>query len=220
MIGYLALLIFFIIVPPTILHFTLKLIYQKNHKYGWNIQYLFKYLITLSFLPLLTLNNLDLGIKPVNNWSIILILVTALLAILGVKYAIKLKVVYLYMGGVYAAFMEEILYRGIIFGLANAIWNNIWISLIISCLAFGGWHLKNISWNRSWKITFNQFLYTAFWIGPIFGLIRIWTGDIYLAVLCHFLADSLVSLAPDWMRRWRLVHGGRRAFDSDDYLKQ
>ena len=47
---------------------------------------------------------------------------------------------------------------------------------------------------------------------------RIFSGDIYLAVLFHFITDATVALAPNWVRGW-LVFGGRGGNYMDDFKK-
>ncbi len=213
---YIFLITIYALIPPLILYYCLDLIYQRHNKYGWHLHYLVKYLISFTFLPLLLFPQVDLGVIPKKPVSILLFIVTIILSALGMRYAIKLKVLFIYIGGIYAAFMEEILFRGIIFGLAMAIWDNSIIALIVNSLAFGIWHLKNWAWHRDKKQLINQFLYTAFVYGPIFSIMRIYTGDMYLAILFHYITDATVALAPDWTRGW-LVFGGRRKNDFDSY---
>lgn len=214
---YFLLFAIYATVPPITLFYCLKWIYKEDWKYGWHLFYFFKWLFTISFLPLLLLPGLNLGIKPSNNLSLVFLLTTLVFAVIGVKYAIKKKVLYLYFGGVYASFMEEILYRSILFALTLRLFNNQWISLIITSILFGTWHLKNYYWSGK-KGIISQFLYTALIYGPIFSLMRIFTGDIYLAVLFHFITDATCALAPDWMRGW-LVRGGKGGNYMDDYRK-
>ena len=201
------LIIIYSLLPPAIIAYTHKLIYKDKNKYGVHLQYISKYIITVSFLPLLFIKGLDLGVLPQNGWSVGFILITIAMALLGLIRAIKFKNVFFYNAGIMASFMEEILYRGIIYGLTFSIWKNQWVALGVSSLLFGVWHLKNYYWGGL-KSSIIQLLYTALFYGPIFGIARIFTGDIYLAVLLHYLTDATCALAPDWMRGW-LVQGGR-----------
>jgi len=214
---YAILFLVYAIVPPLLLNRTLNLIYIKRDKYGWHYQYLFKYIITLSFLPLLLIKGLDLALVPKSTLSLILLTTTAVLAVSLLPFARKNKVVFLYLGGIFAAFMEEILYRGVLFGLVMLVFQNQWIALALTSLAFGGWHLKNIPWSGK-KGAVKQFFYTTLYAGPLFSILRIVTGDIYLAVLVHYLMDTSVALAPNWARGW-LVFGGRGKNDKDDFDK-
>lgn len=212
----LILLIFYAVIPPLGLYYTLKLTYHNKNKYGTHLHYIFKYLITLSFLPLLFMPGLDLGFNPQNGISLLFLLTTFLLAVLGLKLAIRNGNLFFYINGVTAAFMEEILYRGIIFALLIKLNSNVWVTLVVSSLLFGTWHIKNYYWVGKRDIII-QFLYTAFIYGPIFGLMRMFTGDIYLAVLFHYITDATCALAPDWMRGW-LVKGGRGKNYDDKYI--
>ncbi|KKQ74386.1 MAG: hypothetical protein US96_C0033G0003 [Candidatus Woesebacteria bacterium GW2011_GWB1_38_5b] len=212
---YLILILFYTFIPPTVLYYCLKLIYQEKHEYGWHIHYLTKFFITLSFLPILYLPQVDLALVPKSLISVLLFVLTIFFAVLGIKPAIKNKVVFLYFGGIFASFMEEILFRGVIFGLAKAYWNSNLIALIISSVAFGIWHLKNYAWQPDKKWLFIHFLYTGFMYGPIFAGLRILTGDIYLASLFHFLVDTYVALAPK-KYRWTIL-GDRGEKFKDSY---
>lgn len=171
---------------------------------------------TLLFLPILFLKDVDLGLLPKNSYSIVFLLSTFVLALLGIRRAIKRAVLYFYNAGVFAGFMEEILYRGVIFGLVEAVSGSVWIALAISSFFFGVWHLKNYYWSGK-KHIWVQFLYTSLFYGPVFSLMRIYTGDLYLAILFHYITDSTVALAPDWMRGW-LVQGGKTKEYKDNYL--
>ncbi|HLD91769.1 MAG TPA: CPBP family intramembrane glutamic endopeptidase [Patescibacteria group bacterium] len=213
---YLLLIILYATLSPLSLFYSQKLIYKDKNKYGVHIHYLAKYLSTLLFLPILFIPNVNLALIPQRGWSVAFLVLTFVLIVLGVKRAIKRKVMFFYFGGVSAAFMEELLYRSVIFGLSLSIWSNQWIALIVSSFLFGTWHLKNYYWSGKRSIII-QFFYTALFYGPIFALMRIYTGDIYLGILFHFLTDATCALAPDWTRGW-LVHGGKGGNYSDNVL--
>jgi membrane protease YdiL (CAAX protease family) len=200
---YLLLFLLYATIPPMALHYCLNLIYQKN-KYGWHLHYLTKFLITVSFLPILFLPSVDLAMVPKSPLSILFFVSTLLLAILGIKPAIKKKVLHFYIGGVIAAFMEEILFRGVLFGLAQEIWNKTTISVLATSLSFGLWHIKNHAWYRNKNWVVRQILYTGGIYGPLFAILRILTGDIYIAMFWHFLTDSYVALAPEKLR-WTII---------------
>lgn len=205
---YLILLILYLTVPTLSLFYITTLIYRDHNQYAKDILYLFKYLITLSFLPAMFLPNINLSLIPTDTTSVFLIIMTFILILLGIRPAMKKKILFFYISGTFAAFMEEILYRGVIMGLSTALWHNLWISLVISSIGFGSWHLKNYYWLGK-RNTIIQFLYTTFIYGPLFGLMTILTGDIYLSVFAHYVTNATVSLAPDWMRGW-LVFGGKK----------
>lgn len=197
---FLLLFLLYAIISPFVLYLCLKAIYQKKDKHGWHFLYLAKYFITLSFLPLLYFSHLNLAIFPKSPVSIFFLVLTVALSILGIKPAVKKKDLHFYLGGVFAAFMEETLFRGILFGLAQNIWNNTIISIAATSAVFGFWHLKNYALHKNKKRTIRQVLYTGFVYGTIFAVLRIFTGDIYMAVLVHFLNDTYVALAPKSLR--------------------
>lgn len=204
-IYYFLFIILYSTVPPLSLYHTLKGIYKTKETSAWHTHYLYKYLITLSFLPLLW-TPVELGLRPSWEYSFYFLLLTFLLAVVLYPIARKEKVTQFYIGGVHAAFMEEILYRGIIFGLANAIGMNAWVSLVISSLLFGIWHLKNFPWQGKNK-TIYQFFYTALFAGPMLCVLRILTGDLYLSIFVHFVMNTTVALSPEFLRKWKLVWG-------------
>ena len=161
--GYLLLLILYATVPPLSLFYTLKLIYHDKDKYGVHLQWAAKYLNTLLFLPLLYFKDLDLGLTPRNLWSVFFLVSVFVLTVLGINRARKFGNVFFYFGGVTASFMEEILYRGVLFGLSMSLWNNQWIALAVTSFLFGVWHLKNYYWSgKKSIIIIIQFFYTAF----------------------------------------------------------
>ncbi len=206
------LLLLYSTLPPLLLFYTLKLIYHDKKWYGIHLMYIFKYLITLSFLPLMFFKNLQLGIVPVSYVSVAIIILTLLLTFAGFARAIKQKNLFFYNAGITAGFMEEILYRSVIFSLALDIWNNQWVALGVSSLLFGLWHLKNYYWVGK-KDAIKSMFYTALFYGPVFGLVRIWTGDIYLSILLHYLTDATCALAPAWMRGWLVREGMGGKYD-------
>ena len=212
---YLLLFILYATIPPMALYFCLKLIYQEKNKYGWHLNYLAKFLITVSFLPILFLPKVNLALIPKSSLSILFFVLTVVLAILGIKPAIKKEVLHFYIGGVTASIMEETLFRGVLFGLAQAIWDNTMISVLATSFAFGLWHLKNYAWikKRNWVI--KNFLSTGIIYGPLFAILRVIRGDIYLAVLLHFLIDAYVALAPKKLR-WTIIGDNVKEL-KDDY---
>lgn len=215
---YLFLFLLYATIPPVTLYSCLRLIYQKNNKYAWHLHYFAKYAISLSFLPLLYLPKVELALAPKSPLSLLFLAITFSLAILGIKPAIKNKVLYFYFGGVYAAFMEEILFRGILLGIAQAAWGNTILSVVTTSIAFGFWHLKNYAWHsdKQWVIT--SFLMTSLIYGPLFCSLRLLTGDIYLASLWHFITDAYVALAPKSMR-WTIIGDRNKGVGyQDNYL--
>jgi membrane protease YdiL (CAAX protease family) len=183
-------------VPAYVLYLSVRKIWGGNSDSNtWHFYYLKKYLITLSFLPILFLPNVDLHLKPVSMISVALLILTIVLVVVFTPLAKKKNAIQFYFSGSYAAFMEEILFRGVIFGLTKTLWGNNLIAIWISSFAFGIWHLKNFAWLGR-KNTIMEFFYTELLYGPIFALLMIWTGDIYLSILAHYLADASLVIIP------------------------
>ena len=191
------LLLFFVIIPPFVQYLWIRLVYVKKYKKSWHIAYLLKFLTTLLFLPVIAYLGSELGIVPINSLSQVFLLATVLFSIMGVFFAVKRNVIAFYTQGVFAAFMEEILFRGIIYSLCLVIWGNVIVAIVVSSVAFGLWHLKNYPINGK-RNTIIQVLMTGLVYGPIFGLLRYWTGDIWLAALAHYLNDTFCTFAPKW----------------------
>ena len=63
-------------------------------------------------------------------------------------------------------------------------------AIVISSLLFGLFHLRNLWWADRRHVALNC-LYTGLIVGPIFALVRFWSGDIYLGVLVHFLHNFI-----------------------------
>jgi len=194
--------------PAYVLYLSVKKIWGgKGDSHTWHIYYFKKYLITLSFLPLLLLPNIDLHLKPVSTISVALLILTIVLMVVFIPLAKKKNTIQFYFAGSYAAFMEEILFRGVIFGLVKTVWGSNLIALGVSSFAFGVWHLKNFAWLGR-RNTILEFFYTELLYGPFFALLMIWTGDIYLSVLTHYLVDTVTAFIPQKYRIGNLVKEG------------
>lgn len=71
------------------------------------------------------------------------------------------------------------------------LWHSQLYALIGSSLIFGLAHMQTLwwaGWRRAWKTS----TYAGFRAGPVFGLIRWLSGDIYLGILIHFLHNLFV----------------------------
>jgi membrane protease YdiL (CAAX protease family) len=115
-----------------------------------------------------------------------------------------MKTIQLYTSSFYVGFAEEILYRGVIFGLSFAITrSNLW-ALVISSVMFGLWHLKNYPIYPNWKPITGQVIFSTL-IGMGLGVVRILTGDLYLAILLHTLIDVFHALASQKLRDMKIA---------------
>jgi len=198
-------------VPPLLLYRASKRIFLERDKSGIHEQYLIKFLIALLFLPLLYFSALDFGLVPTTWISIALLVTTIVLAAVGYSPARKKGVLFLYIGGVEASFMEEILYRGILFALLSSKFSIV-ATVAVTSLLFGVWHLKNWHWSGKGH-TIYQFFYTFLFYGPVFALARIMTGDLYLAIFLHFLVDAVVAFTPRSLLDKLPIRGKKGMFD-------
>jgi membrane protease YdiL (CAAX protease family) len=106
-----------------------------------------------------------------------------------------------YNASLRAAFFEELVFRGFVYGGIRLIGGTIFQAFIGSSLLFGVFHMRNLwwaGWRRSWHMT----RYAGFLAGPLFCLLRILSGDIYIGILIHFLHNLMVILPPPGMGRF------------------
>lgn len=93
----------------------------------------------------------------------------------------------------FAPIYEEALFRGIF--LSGLIYMYGMIpAVIITSILFGIWHIRSIFF-MSVNKTIVQILYTGLILGPIFAIITIYTGSIWLAVILHFLNNLFAPIA-------------------------
>ena len=155
-------------------------------------------------MPVLYLKDINWGLTPSSLISLILLICSFLIAPIFIQRAIKIKTVIHYTASFYAGFVEEIIFRGIIFGLTYYLTNSYLEATVVSSIAFGVWHLKNLAF-MTWKSTIIQVIYAGSIYGPIFAIIRILTGDIYLSIFLHISNDVYHSIAPGIFRRYKLA---------------
>jgi membrane protease YdiL (CAAX protease family) len=131
------------------------------------------------------------GFYPVHPFSLYYPMAVLAIWILLLPLAYLKRIRIFYNASLRAAFIEELIYRGIVYGFVMYMWHSQIIALVVSSLLFGIAHMRNLwwaGWRRSWRTS----VYTGFTAGPIFGLIRIVSGDIYLGILIHFLHNLFV----------------------------
>jgi len=105
------------------------------------------------------------------------------------------------MGSLKAAFGEEFIFRGVVYGVLLLIWHNQLYALIASSLLFGIVHMRNLWW-AGWQRSWNMTIYAGFTGGPIFGVIRLLSGDIYLGILVHFVHNFLIMFPPPGLGKY------------------
>ncbi len=194
---YVFLILVYGVVPAILLSQTLKKVRQSRkdpeaNLAAWQQHNLATFLVAFSFLPLLYFSDINLGLQPKTAWPFVYMIGMFVLTVMGIQRATQQDNLPFYIGGIKAAFMEEILFRGVIYGLLFALSHNVLTSLVISSLLFGLWHLKNIPWSGP-KRAIPQALYTGFIAGPVFCLLAVVTGDIYLAILAHFVHNYVLT---------------------------
>lgn len=92
----------------------------------------------------------------------------------------------------FAPIYEEVIFRGIF--LSGLIYMyGIVPAIIITSILFGVWHIRSIFF-MSWNKTIIQILYTGLILGPIFAILTIYTGSIWLAVILHFLNNLFAPI--------------------------
>lgn len=86
---------------------------------------------------------------------------------------------------------EEVIFRGfVLFGLL--IFLSPILSIVISSVLFGLWHIKNYKWQTR-EQTIYQVMYTGLVFGPIFSIIALWTETIWVAVIIHYIHNLLAD---------------------------
>lgn len=94
----------------------------------------------------------------------------------------------------FAPIYEEVLFRGLIFsGLLVAY--PLFVAITITSVLFALWHVRSMYFMSKTK-TIYQILYAGVIIGPVFGYITFLTGDIWFAVILHYVNNILAPLIP------------------------
>ncbi|WP_076459562.1 CPBP family intramembrane glutamic endopeptidase [Limosilactobacillus caccae] len=98
-----------------------------------------------------------------------------------------------------AAVMEESLFRFAILGILFYAWRNVKqrlpLALVTSSVLFGVVHLTNYG-SQEWSMTVLQAI-TAAGIGLFFATVYVYTGQLWLAMMMHFLLDWTAFIASD-----------------------
>ena len=96
----------------------------------------------------------------------------------------------------FAPIYEEIIFRGILFfGLIPMF--GVVGSGIINAVLFGLWHIRSIFFMPSKKVI-SQVLYTTLFIAPICLYATYITGNIWLAVIIHYINNILAPVCEEW----------------------
>jgi membrane protease YdiL (CAAX protease family) len=124
------------------------------------------------------------GILPKETWHLLWLLIPILVWWVTRQLAKRQNLSILHNSILAVSYWEELLFRGIIFGLVLSVWSSLWPALIVSSLVFGVFHLRNLWWSSRKQVLINC-LYAGLVFGPIVGLVRWWQGDIYLGIAIH-----------------------------------
>lgn len=88
-----------------------------------------------------------------------------------------------------APIYEEIIFRGsVLYFIIKDF--DIYLVVVVSCLLFGLWHLKNFQLQSKWTTVYQMF-YAGFIIGPVLAIVTVFTGTLFLAMLLHALNNLL-----------------------------
>ncbi len=94
---------------------------------------------------------------------------------------------------IFAAFYEEIIFRGFILGGLLSIYKKR-SAILLSSFLFGIWHLKNFPL-YSYTASIYQVLYAGLFLGPLFAWLTIRTKSIWPGVLVHAVNNILSPLS-------------------------
>lgn len=126
-------------------------------------------------------------------------------------FARKRAITIIHTSSLAVSYWEEILFRGFIYGGCLLIWHNTVVAVVATSLIFGIFHLRNLWWSSRRQVLFSC-LYAALWFGPVAGVLRWWSGDIYLGIALHavnnFTSIALSANAPKPTDRFLLARQG------------
>jgi len=149
---------------------------------------------------------LDLGLWPQSPLHLLAVLPPLLLWWTSRSWARRQHITRWHNAVLAVSFWEEVLFRGVVYGSIMAPTHSAIWAIALSSLLFGLFHLRNLWWADRRRIAYTC-LYAGLFVGPIFALLRWWSGDIYLSILAHFLNNYTT------MRR------AKQQLVTDDYLE-
>lgn len=155
----------------------------------------------------------DLGFLPTHQYSLLFPLASLVLWLLCFPIAYFRKVRIFYVASLKAAFFEEGMFRGLIYGGVLYYTKNVIYAVLASSFFFGIFHMRNLwwaTWRRSWAMT----MYAGLTAGPLLALVRFLTGDIYLGILIHFVHNFIIIMMP------RLMGRGTARTPTDDEMRK
>jgi membrane protease YdiL (CAAX protease family) len=93
---------------------------------------------------------------------------------------------------IFAPIYEEVIFRGILLATFIQLYGIVW-AIILQSVLFGLWHLRSLLFMTPKRVT-TQVLYTGLVLGPLFAIITLLTGTIWIAVILHFLNNFLTCV--------------------------
>ncbi len=85
---------------------------------------------------------------------------------------------------IFSPIYEEVIFRGVLLTTFIPLYGTLW-AIVLQSVLFGLWHLRSLLFMPPKRVAV-QVLYTGIILGPIFALVTIWTGTIWMAVILHF----------------------------------
>ena len=100
-------------------------------------------------------------------------------ALLDLLYQVSNPVIFFIATNLAAPLIEEVIFRGIVLERLRKTKMNIWMALIIQALIFSAFHTGGV-----------QITYT-FFLGIILGLVYLWSGSVWAAIIVHFVFNVM-----------------------------
>lgn len=126
-----------------------------------------------------------------------MVLLFVLTAIIGKLYLVETGSLFgrptsFYLETMFAPIYEEIIFRGLVFGLLLKN-HSLLKAIVYSSLLFGLWHLKNIFFMEPLELI-RQMIYTGLIFGPLMAWITFKTKTIWIAAILHYVNNGVVFL--------------------------
>lgn len=93
---------------------------------------------------------------------------------------------------IFAPIYEEVIFRGILLTTFIHLYGVVW-AIVLQSILFGLWHLRSLLFMSPKRVAIQVF-YTGLILGPLFAIITLWTGTIWVAVILHFLNNFLACV--------------------------
>jgi len=135
---------------------------------------------------------MSFGLHPTHIWHLLALPIPILVWYVGLSVSRRRHITIFHNSSLAVSYWEEVLFRSIIWGVVVFLWHSQLLALITSSLLFGLFHLRNLWWASRKQVLLNC-LYTGLVFAQLVGLVRWWSGDIYLGIAIHAL-HNFVSM--------------------------